>query len=385
MTVANVLRLDEFRDRRFIRQARARAFVARDRTRARLFEHLVEIAEVSGSDRAAVVWIDEYGPGLVHPHLIVDTIADTPRRTFSPEVLQRAWERGVPGAFDHGSEDASGAATFAVALGSDGARGWFVVADSVGRRRRLDDWTRHRLMFLTGEASALVLHRDLDQRVPEEGEGFDGWRILRDLEGFESDPARCAEVEARFVVGRLIRRFVDEDLVVPESQRVEQVRAAREELGRMSPAGREHEELDRALEAYSSGEARALLDSTLSLAGLAERHEHVSGALELYECAFDISGRLRGGRARDRGRPGFGAYPATTGSLGGSGRLVRGGARSGAQCRTPRARRSLARRAGASSGGSGGTSPTRVTGSRRRSSLPSPRGIGRRWLRSTTT
>ena len=38
MTVANVLKLDEFRDRRLIRQGRSRAFVARDPMRARLFE-----------------------------------------------------------------------------------------------------------------------------------------------------------------------------------------------------------------------------------------------------------------------------------------------------------------------------------------------------------
>lgn len=287
MTVANVLKLDEFRDRRLIRQARARAFVARDRTRARLFEHLVEILEVSGSDRGAVVWIDEYGPGLVHPHLIVDSIADRPRRSFSPDALHRAWERGVPGTCDLSGEGS----TFAVALGSDGARGWFVVADAVGRRRPLDDWTRHRLMFLTGECSALVLHRDLDTKSQVGGGDFEGWRILQDLEGFEADPVRRKDVEARFAAGRLIRHFVDEDLVVADAQREEQVRAARSELEASPPSSDEEAvSLARALDAYEAGDGLELVAATLELAALAEGCGHAAGALELYECAFELAG-----------------------------------------------------------------------------------------------
>lgn len=295
MTVANVLKLEEFRDRRVIRQARARAFVAHDAMRGRLFEHLVEIAEVSGSDRAAIVWIDEYGPGLVHPHLVVDAIADRPRRTFSVDALHRAWERGIPGTFDDASAPGGNeAGTFAVALGSDGARGWFVVVDSVGRRRPLDEWTRHRLMFLTGECSALVLHRDLDPaEEPADGPAFDGWQILRDLEGFESDADRRDEVQARFIVGRLIRHFVGEDLIVGEAQRVEQVRAARDEV--LATPSRNEEEgrrFDGALDAYEAGDVDALIDETLALGHLAERREHVFGALELYDCAFSLASAL---------------------------------------------------------------------------------------------
>lgn len=294
MTVANVLKLEDFRDRRVIRQARARAFVAGDPMRGRLFEHLVEVAEVSGSDRAAVVWIDEYGAGLVHPHLVVDAITDRPRRTFAVDVLNRAWERGIPGTFDDVAAAGSGAGTFAVALGSDGARGWFVVVDSVGRRRPLDEWTRHRLMFLTGECSALVLHRDLDPSVePASGNAFDGWQILRDLEGFESDPVRSGDVQARFTAGRLIRHFVGEDLVVGEAQRAEQVRAAREALrGAPSRNEEENRRLERALDAYEVGDADALMGAALALGDLAERREHVFGALELYDCAFSLASAL---------------------------------------------------------------------------------------------
>jgi tetratricopeptide (TPR) repeat protein len=264
--------------------------VARGDARARLFEHLVEVADLSGSDRVAAVWIDEYGPGLIHPHLVIDSISDRPRRGFSPEALHRAWERGVPGAYDQAADlDSSQAGVFAIALGSDGARGWFLVADSVSRRRRLDDAVRHRLMFLAGECSAILLHRDLDERVPISGEAsFEGWRILRDLEGFESDEHRERLVQARFAVGRLVRMIVNEDLVLPDDQRAEQARVARADLTELDDT-EDGPLLVRALDLFEGGVWSELLPVVLELGAAAERQDHGSGALELYECAFEIA------------------------------------------------------------------------------------------------
>ncbi len=291
MSAENLLKLDEFRDRRLHRLARARAFLGREASRSQLFDHLVEVAELSGSDRVAAVWIDEYGPGLIHPHLVVDSISDQPRRGFRPEALHRAWERGVPGAYEQVGDESSRSGVFAIALGSDGARGWFLVADSVSRRAQLDEAVRHRLMFLAGEISALVLHRDLDpDRDPSESREatFEGWRVLRDLDGFESDADRVRAVQARFLVARLVRTLVDEDLVLPNDQRAEQARAARADLQEVDHS----EELPlllRTLDHYEAGESSPLLSVVLELGAAAERQDHISGALELYECAFEIA------------------------------------------------------------------------------------------------
>jgi len=166
MSVANVLKLDEYRDRRVQRLSRGRALLGRDPYRRVLYDHLAEVARLTGADRAAAVWIDEGGPDLVHPHVVVDLLSDRPRRIFSADPLRRAWDLGIPGAWEGGSS-ADGTlpvGVVAIALGSDGARGWFLVCDSVVRRPRLDSARRERLMFLAGECSALLTSRHWHRR-----------------------------------------------------------------------------------------------------------------------------------------------------------------------------------------------------------------------------
>lgn len=295
MSVANVLKLAEHRDRRLHRLSLARTMVRPDRTRTALVDHLSEVADLTGSDRVAVVWIDEYGPGLVHPHVVLDLLSDRPRRYFSAEPLQKAWDFGIPGAHDEtvdGGTDRS--ATFAVALGSDGARGWFVVADSVTRRLRLDEGRRERVMFLAGETSAIVLHRDLDAAGDEEGGAvFAGWRFLKDLEGHESDEARGEIVGRRFEVGRLTRGLVDEDLAMAEPRRAELAGRARDSLAAEPPEDEaERELLEALLDAYEAADLPALATAALALGESAERLDHVHGALELHRCAYDVASAL---------------------------------------------------------------------------------------------
>jgi tetratricopeptide (TPR) repeat protein len=290
MSVANVLKLDEYRDRRAQRLLRARALLGRDTTRLALFDHLGEVARLTGADRAAAVWIDETGQDLVHPHVIVDLVADRPRRIFSSDPLRRAWDLGIPGTWEGGSSgEGAPVGVLAIALGSDGARSWFLVCDSQVRRPRLDADRRQRLMFLAGECSALVLHRDLDDpEGSEDRRGFPGLPVLEDLEGYEWDEARCRVVETRFQVARLIRGFLEDDLAVPEPRRVEWAGRAREELERTGP-GPEHALLLAALDAYEQGDASALASAASTLAESAEGLDHAEGALELYASAFEAA------------------------------------------------------------------------------------------------
>ena len=180
MSTSNVLLFEDYRCRRAQRLRIAESLCGASERRLALLTHVADTADVTGADRAAVVWVDEYNPGLVHPHVILDLRSDRPRRSFASEPLRQAWELGVPGAFDEPGTDAV-KSTLAVALGSDGTRAWFLVADSAASRAELDRNVRERVMFLAGECSAVVMHRDLDAPEAEPGaagdpgRGFAGW------------------------------------------------------------------------------------------------------------------------------------------------------------------------------------------------------------------
>lgn len=296
MSVAKVLRLEEYRDRRQDRLKLAEALYGVDRSRQKVFDHLRAVAELSGADRVATVWVDEYGPGLAHPYVVLDILSDRPRRSFALQPLNSAWEIGVPGVHDGGEQPASsGPTTFAIALGSDGTRSWFLVAESVSPRPALSGDARDRIMFVAGECSAIVLHRDLDvtgrstTTLGDEAR-FVGWPILKDIEGREEDEAEGWRIAQRFVVARLVRMFLDDDLVAPAERVEEQVARARAELDR--DVGLELREralwLD-VLEAYRSGHLDSLAQTLVELAEMAEARDHWHGALELYSCAAEVA------------------------------------------------------------------------------------------------
>jgi len=296
MSVAKVLKLDEYRDRRFYRLELTRALNQLDPVRATLFEHLVEIAGITGADRVGAVWVDEYGPGMVHPHVVLDLLADRPRRMFAPEPLHRAWESGVPGAYDQAQDkEESSSNTVAVALGSDGSRGWFIVAESVARRAAFEACVRDRLMFVVGECSAIVMHRDLDLGTPDSRETrFAGWQILEDLEGLSEDDAAHGIISRRFLVGRLLRTMVEEELAMPIDRIGEQVARIRDEIARtpLAEDEGEGETLTRVLDACVSGDPAEIASRVISLGHHAENALHYHSALELYQVGFEIAAQV---------------------------------------------------------------------------------------------
>ena len=297
MSVAKVLRLDEYRDRRTHRLRLAEALHRVEPLRHAVLSHLVQIADLSGADRVATVWVDEYGSGLIHPHVVVDMLCDRPRRHFSAEPLHEAWELGVPSGLDRPPSSAvSVPATFAVALGSDGTRAWFLIADSVFPRPPLDRQARDRIMFLAGECASVVLHRDLDMTARRgatgQAAGFAGWPILEDLEGREDDEVAGARIARRFIVARLVRMLVDDDLAVAPERMADQVRRARSELLGADAAGDEQDEVARwqsVLDALESGAHEALATELVGLGDLLEAQGHTHGALEVYRCAYAIA------------------------------------------------------------------------------------------------
>lgn len=306
MSVVEVLRLDEYRDKRAYRLRLTEALYRIDRQKHAVFRHLTEVVDLTGADRVATVWVDEHSEDLVHPFVTLDRLQDRPRRTFSIEPLREAWQLGVPSAHDRLAEECPAIpATLAVALGSDGTRAWFLVAESVAPRPSLDSDVRDRVMFLAGECAAIVLHRDLDL-IAAAAEGrngavtrFAGWPILEDLEGRESDEIEGLRIAQRFVVGRLVRKLLDDNLTVPAERMTEQVTRAREELSgtaRSGVAQSEVERWDRVLDALEAGALETLSAELVELADSVEAQGHDHGALELYRCAYEVAASLLAAR-----------------------------------------------------------------------------------------
>jgi hypothetical protein len=301
MSFAEVLRLDEHRDKRTYRLRLAEALYRIDPRKRAVFGHLTEVVDLTGADRAATVWVDEYGTELVHPHVLLDQLQDRPRRGFSVEPLREAWHLGVPSAHDRPPQPrAAIPTTFAVALGSDGARAWFLVAESVAPRPALDADVRDRVMFLAGECAGILLHRDLDLLVAAGSQAaaatrFAGWPILEDLEGRESNVGESRRIARRFVVGRLVRKLVDDDLASVPDRMAEQVRRARAELGAeegTSVAEAESDTWHRVLDALDGMELETLARELVAMAEGAEAQGHDHGAIELYRCAYDTAASL---------------------------------------------------------------------------------------------
>jgi tetratricopeptide (TPR) repeat protein len=302
MPAGNVLRLEEYRDRRSMRLRLAEAFHRGDRRREAVFRHLVEVAALTGADRAAAVWVDEHGSGQVHPHMVVDLLSDRPRRAFSSDPLRGAWQLGVPGTFECPAGSASIPSTFAVALGSDGTRAWFLVADSLVPRLCVGAEAREGLMFLAGECAAVVLHRDLDAARADgssavAGARFAGWDILADLEGRESDEAESRRIARRFVVLRLVRLLVDDDLAAPRDRTIEQVRRARAEIADASSSGAEQRLWHRTLDALADDRLEDLAATLVELGDDVENQGHTHGAIEIFGCAFSIAAAVGAARS----------------------------------------------------------------------------------------
>lgn len=300
MSTSSVVRLDDYRGKRQQRLRRTLALYRPDAERSKLIEQLEEAATLVGADRAAILWIDEYGPSLVHAHCALDLLCDSPRMSFSSAPLRAAWEAGIPGLVDFpelaGSPvsitDGPGSMV-AVALGSDGARAWFFVVDSLRSRRGLSEAVRGEVMFLAGECASIVLHRDATSAPPRgavpRAERFAGWAVLRDIEGHESDQALNRRIASRFLVARAVRSFVDDDFAIPSDSMSTQIDGVRRELESLPPNDSERMAWDRLLDALGRVDLNDVAAATLELANRVEAQDHLSGALELYHTAYCVA------------------------------------------------------------------------------------------------
>jgi tetratricopeptide (TPR) repeat protein len=281
------------------------ALYSADAERALLLSYLWSVTEVADGDRAAVVWVDEYGPGLVHTHVVLDLVADRPRRAFPVEPLRLSWSQGVPGIYDLSERDVMIGAldqggyrnVCSVALGSDGLRAWFVVVDGQGYRQLLDEDAKAKILFLAGECSAVLMHRDMRGAAnpvlaPEGGsERFAAWPILKDIEGRETDEVMNRRISCRFLVARVVRAIVDDDMTTDAEALSHQIKCVRRELGRQFIDDPERTGWIAVLDAaaHYDRDRAAFASAVLELGSQIEALGHLSGARELYRSAYQAA------------------------------------------------------------------------------------------------
>jgi tetratricopeptide (TPR) repeat protein len=144
-------------------------------------------------------------------------------------------------------------------------------------------------MFLAGECSAVALHRDLGAPNADEHR-FAGWHILRDLEGREADEAEGRRIAQRFIVARLVRNLLDDDLVTSPERLLEQVERTRAELTKGDDLDPDELRLwESALAAYGAVEIVTLANAMAELGRLAEERGHHHGAEEMYALSYGLA------------------------------------------------------------------------------------------------
>ena len=307
MELSNIVHLGSYRSRKDSRLRRTLALYGHDAEKSQILHQVWRALLLVGGDRGAVVWLDEYGPGLPHAFALLDLASDRPRRLFSPVPFASAWEAGVPGLLDLpdaesrlGRDYGGVRSVSAVSLGSDGPRSWFLVVDSLTPRPTLSPQAAGEFMFIAGQCASIVLHRDLDQQgsagararspsAANPGEHFAGWPVLGDIEGVQGDEAASARIATRFLVARLIRAMVEEDLVMDPASLEHQVKGVRRELASQDGNEPERRVWERVLDAIERLDYEGLPSAVLEWGGLVEGMGHLHGAKEIHGLAYELA------------------------------------------------------------------------------------------------
>jgi tetratricopeptide (TPR) repeat protein len=299
MSSSKVHALEEHRLRRTQRLDRAFALNRGSAVRSALAEHVAQLLRVTRGERAAAVWVDEYEGTRAHPFLMLDLTADRPRKDLPVDLFLRCWEAGVPAIHSSSGTDASESDTggWAVSLGSDGVKLWFLYVDSA-RVTSLPMASRERVMFLAGECAALLLHRDLD---PPEDLGWGGGAATDTRGSLEA--AGLEEAPTRRVVAALARRLIDQG---PDARSVLVSKRMLAESGHAEREG--DDELQACLavvRAIARGDASAAALALLRVARAAEDTGAFSESVTINSLAYELacaSGAVREGGQAARGR-----------------------------------------------------------------------------------
>jgi tetratricopeptide (TPR) repeat protein len=279
-----------------LRLAQARALYSGDPARAPLVDRLAAALAIVGGDRAAVLWLDEYGPSTAHVYCLADFGSQDPRREFGVDRLRRAWDRGVPGLLDQ--RDANGGTTMpgfsrsslTVALGSDGTRAWFLAVDSATPRAKLTPVQADDFMFQAGQVGSVVLSRDYGRSAAESSasEAFSGWAVLRDMEGEDRDSVMSRRIATRFLVARVVRSVVEADFSSSQDSLSSQLQSVEREFQVLPPGDKEREGWQRVLDGLRQGNREEAASAVLELADHVLSQGHLDGSLDLFHAAYLI-------------------------------------------------------------------------------------------------
>ena len=144
-----------------------------------------------GGERGGLVWLDDRDAGkTLNPFFVLDLASETPRTSFSTELLGDL--RGSEVAGPILSESFPGGS--AVFLGAGEDRRWFLVVHDGGLPRQpMDASSRNDLLFLAGECAGLLLHRRLDQH-PAETQGAEAEAWSAEAGWDEEEPEQWSQV-----------------------------------------------------------------------------------------------------------------------------------------------------------------------------------------------
>jgi tetratricopeptide (TPR) repeat protein len=321
-----VSKLADYRDRREKRLEQTSALYQGDPARSCLLRYLSTAVDSIGADRAAILWVDEYGPGLVHVHCLLDLIGDPPRRDFGTRPWRGSLSAAVPGLYDmphvvRGVESYLSpgvGSSCCIAMGSDGTRAWFLVLDSLTPRASLSVENSEALMFLAGESAAVVLHRDLDRAGDDrkvsnrttpanDDNSFSGWSVLKDLEGREVSPEADRRITTRFLLARTVRAVLEEELTMDPAALAQQMEEIGKEISAVDVQDPERVGWGRVLDALGADQPTLLGSALLEVGSRVNEQGHLNGASEFFSLAYSValicgSGTIAGEAARFLGR-----------------------------------------------------------------------------------
>jgi len=270
--------------------AQALALYSGDPLRSRVVDCLSSLLHLADGDRAAVLWVDDYGAPTVHTHCLLDLTPGRPRRHFEIETLREAWSLGVPGLLDRpdlGAQAREPRSSATVALGSDGTRSWFLAVDSLTPRVRLSVLDQaDAFMYQAGRVASMVLHRAAEAEVAGIESGRSGWSVLQDMEQAECAGALGGRIGTRFVVARLVRSALEADFNVLTGGLARQVDEVQRQFGTVEPGDPERESWERIVAAVRAEDPKELAGAVLELGVRVMAQSHLEGAGHLFESAY---------------------------------------------------------------------------------------------------
>jgi len=154
----HIIDLEDFRRRHPLERGATFSVWGGDGERSRLALPIWRAIYLVGGERGGIVWLPEdlESSSTPTPVFVLDLAAEPARTDFDATLMARLVQREPPAVED---EHPAGVAIY---LGEDGSRRWFmVVSGGKGQARELLGKPREDLLFLAGECSGLLFHRDL--------------------------------------------------------------------------------------------------------------------------------------------------------------------------------------------------------------------------------